>query len=262
MAILGVGVYLVFIRLLGSIVASLVAVNGILFVFSGFYLPVTIRFVDRFTTLNRLDELLRMQQLGFLMHYDYLIVPAYLSAVLVVKHLQDCRMSVMACYGYAFLLGTIYEGLVPVVALTYLMMSIRNRNVSFRYLFVLVAGQVTATIVAYAAQIGNGDANWIGRSVTTYGADNSEYILQLIVLFGLIIFVSFGVGYLSSLVLRLPSNVATYRGSIVNMFFALLVLHVFGLSVAGYTNEAVRGTLGLQAVSFAAGMTHVIRKQR
>lgn len=263
--ILGVGVYLFFRKVLGSIVGALVATNGLLLVFSGFYLPIAIRFILRFTDdyeqVSKLSDLLRMQQLGFLMHYDYLIVPAYLSAIFVLKRLQEHRMKLPMCFGYAFLLASIYEGLVPVVFVAYLVMSIRVRSVSPKYLIVLIAGQVTATVVAYGAQFGNGEVNWVGGSVANYGADNIEYLPQLVVLFALIIATSFGVGRLVALAFRLSglsanlSAVRVYRGLMLNMVAALLVLHILGIAVAGYTDEAVRQSLGLQAMVFALGLT-------
>ena len=260
MTILGVGAYLVFRRLLRSIVGALVAVNGLLFMFSGFYLSPIIRFVDHFDQLTKLGELLRMQQLSFLMHYDYLIVPAYLSTIFVLKRLREHRMTLSMCFGYAFLLGSIYEGLVPVVALSYVIMSIRFRNVLLKYLFVLIAGQATATIVAYASQFGNREVNWVGRSVTTYGADNIEYIPQLFLLFAVIAVVSFGLGYLflsvlrQSRVIRWVPSILAYRETIFSVVVSLLVLHVFGVAVAGYTNEFVRQSLGFQAMMFTLGL--------
>lgn len=260
-SIFAVGIFLIYRELLNSFVVSLAALNGLLLIFSGFYLPLTIEVVDRYDQLSRFSQSFRIQQLGFLMHYDYLITPAYLSTILVLRSLHHNRIKHWILFAYSFLLGSIYESLVPVVILSYLISSYRNRTISKMYLFLLIAGQGAATIVAYSRQFGNGDANWINRSLNIYGARNLEYLPQVIFLFVIIVAVSFGIGYLLSSMLYsigvrvFVSRIARWQDSIKFITVGLLVVHILGFWFAGYTNELFRQTLGLQAMTFTLGMS-------
>lgn len=267
-AILAVGICLVYRQLLGSVMVSLAAINSLLFIFSGFYLPLSIQIVDRFEQLSLFSQSFRMQELGFLMHYDYLITPAYLSSIFILKSIQDNRMKYWSLFVYAFLLGSIYEALIPVVVLGYLIFGYRSRTISGKYLSVLIAGQGAATAVAYIPQFGNGDANWINRSINTYGVGNFEYLPQLVVLFTIIFTVSFGVGYLLSWVLycigarHFFAVITKWRDSINYFVVGLLVVHILGFFFAGYSEELFRQSLGLQAMTFTLGISICSQKLR
>lgn len=262
---LAVGLYLAFLKLLGTAVKSLAAVNGLLFVFSGFWLPLTIRLMSQLEIdsdhVLKLLSLFRMQSYGFLMHYDYLIVPAWLSTVFVIKAMDNHRITPKLLFGYAFLLSSIYESFIPAMIVAYSVAGLRlgRQGISFktlkyRYFLALLAGQITTIVIGYGPQFGNADSFWIEDVAKSWGLRNLEYLPQLLVLFGIISAVSLGCGYLLRFLVR-PIVAIEHRKILVRLLFSLLLIHLAGLGFAGYTIEAIRQTLGLQTLLFAAGIS-------